>query len=199
MGEKYIYVIGSTRGPFKVGVATSVKARLCELQIASPTKLLIIQSYAVPAHLAFVVEREAHQDLRDHKVRGEWFSAPARKINATVTARVVAVWKILHEREAAKEVERLECQRLVEDVEAAAKAAIIQVAGVELVHRITQKEYFAEQAKIAWEKDAPRRAFLQRMTEGKRKKADAKRVEDARLAASAEKLQDWFVMQRGEN
>lgn len=73
----------------------------------------------------------------------------------------------------------------------AAKPRPVRV-DTDLVHRVTEKEYLAEQARLEAERDAPRRAaakaFRERMAEGKRKKKErlaAGRGPDPRASSPA--------------
>lgn len=73
--SRSIYVVSSTPGPIKIGIAKMPRRRFGALQTSS----------AVPLSLAFVaecdaaekIERRAHQMLSSSRTRGEWFSVTA--------------------------------------------------------------------------------------------------------------------------
>lgn len=70
----YIYIIGGSSSvpPYKIGYSCDPKRRLKDLQVASPVEL---KCYYV-AHLRQKTkksEKKIHKELKDYKVRGEWF------------------------------------------------------------------------------------------------------------------------------
>ena len=84
---RYIYVIGPELGLQKIGIATDPRARLATLQTASPLKLKIHASVAVPFGAAHAVERRTHEALRAARANGEWFEiAPAEAATAVRAA-----------------------------------------------------------------------------------------------------------------
>lgn len=73
----FIYIVGVTTNPVKIGRALDVRARLSSLQIGCPDELLLHHTFKVPAHLAEDVEKHLHVVLRAHHRRGEWFDIDA--------------------------------------------------------------------------------------------------------------------------
>lgn len=69
----FAYVIGSRRGPHKVGLSRDPERRLSQLQVGSPTTLVLKRKHAVAASDPEAVEAYAHWLLRESYVRGEWF------------------------------------------------------------------------------------------------------------------------------
>lgn len=68
----YVYVIGSGKGPFKVGRSSRPESRLRALQQATPRKLYLWATRLCPdAHTA---EHRAHVLLTGFERRGEWFT-----------------------------------------------------------------------------------------------------------------------------
>jgi hypothetical protein len=70
-----VYVIKSEPGPVKIGIATKPKARFSEIQVASSVPLsleYVGQCSEIVA--AKQIEAKAHEILRSHHCRGEWFS-----------------------------------------------------------------------------------------------------------------------------
>lgn len=84
----YVYVIGATDGPQKIGVASDVEARRVMLQTGNPAGLVVVHHWALPRPAAFAIEGRAHWHLRDRHVRGEWFDVtPDEAILAVEAAR----------------------------------------------------------------------------------------------------------------
>lgn len=73
----FIYVIGPENGPYKVGVTTSVEARLSALQTGNHQELMVHRRYEADNLTSAgmqVVERRIHRVLKQVNIRGEWFS-----------------------------------------------------------------------------------------------------------------------------
>ena len=64
-----VYYIGASDGPVKVGITTSIKRRLAELQTGSPQQLHLLGWVRGDAQ----VEQQLHAALKPHQIRGEWF------------------------------------------------------------------------------------------------------------------------------
>lgn len=73
----FVYVIGCTDNPVKVGYADRVETRLSTLQIGNPNELKILGKVVVPWDKAARVEYLAHEMLAEHHRRGEWFNVSA--------------------------------------------------------------------------------------------------------------------------
>jgi hypothetical protein len=71
--QAYVYVIGTSAGPKKVGVAEDITQRLTRLQTGNPAPLKCYHSRSVPKCIAAQVERAAHKLLSTKRVSGEWF------------------------------------------------------------------------------------------------------------------------------
>ena len=66
----WIYFVQShSGGPVKIGFASNVRARLGELQVGSPVRLRVLGKCSGTIE----DERKLHQELKGHKVHGEWF------------------------------------------------------------------------------------------------------------------------------
>lgn len=77
MSERYLYLIatvhaGVETSPIKIGIATNPRARLRELQTASPYLLALHEYWQVDLGARFF-EAEIHDALTDKRLRGEWF------------------------------------------------------------------------------------------------------------------------------
>lgn len=74
-----VYVIGAAESPVKIGIATSLADRLCQLQIGNPDLLVCHHFVRVPATRALAVEQAAHKAFADRHRRGEWFDIDWRE------------------------------------------------------------------------------------------------------------------------
>jgi len=75
----FVYIM--TSGAFvKVGIAADVEARRFKLQMSSPHPIAVHTKYGAGArHYARLAERAIHEDLRDHRLHGEWFNLGIEK------------------------------------------------------------------------------------------------------------------------
>jgi hypothetical protein len=74
----YVYLI-TTLGGFhtKIGISSNPHARLLTMQTGSPLKLYLCATFACPSRaIAEQVEREAHTELAEWRLHGEWFDLP---------------------------------------------------------------------------------------------------------------------------
>lgn len=70
----YVYLIGpEDASPLKIGIAEDVTKRLCSLQIGNWQQLKVHHTVSVVATSAASVERHMHRELKDRRLRGEWF------------------------------------------------------------------------------------------------------------------------------
>jgi predicted GIY-YIG superfamily endonuclease len=192
MTTKFVYVIGTATGPLKIGIANDPRSRLASIQSGSYVKLLVQYFIAALPSDALRIERAAHKALSKHRLSGEWFNVSCETAKAAILKAARAVARARDELERQEVLAAAERERLEQERFAAERAAIILVDGVQLVQRVTEKEYLAEQRRIAWERDAPRREFVKRMAAGKRAKKEQRRKEDERLAEDAVKLQAFL-------
>lgn len=66
----------------KIGVAAGVKARLAELQVGNPVKLLLLGTVNdIPRSNTLNEERRLHKQFADLRAEGEWFRAGGRLID----------------------------------------------------------------------------------------------------------------------
>lgn len=68
--QDYVYFIGSTSGPVKIGYSCDPQSRLADLQTAHWDKLEIIVAVKGGPQL----ERHYHAMLVEHRMLGEWFA-----------------------------------------------------------------------------------------------------------------------------
>jgi len=77
MATSFVYVVGTSTNPVKIGHGEDVATRICQLQIGNPDELILHKAVVVPWHLAAQVERDAHTLLAKYHRRGEWFNVDA--------------------------------------------------------------------------------------------------------------------------
>lgn len=69
----YLYVIGGTEGPQKIGFSKDVKKRLATLQTGNSILLKIHHVEEIPEDRVKLIERKLHKELNYRKLKGEWF------------------------------------------------------------------------------------------------------------------------------
>lgn len=83
-----VYVIGSARGPKKVGLSNGLRQRLRSVQTGNESRLKVLLAEEVPDASAAAIERRAHWLLRDARKNGEWFAVSAKAAIAAVTQAI---------------------------------------------------------------------------------------------------------------
>lgn len=74
MEKKYLYVIGPSGGPFKIGIADDVHVRRGTLNIGNPKYLRVFVKHEMDSEKAAKrLELELHYSFQDAHIRGEWF------------------------------------------------------------------------------------------------------------------------------
>ncbi len=81
---RYIYVIGTPSGPYKIGIATSLDERLKGLQTGSHVEYSVHHATKVPYRLAARIERRVHKRLGDFRLFGEWFTVSIGSAKAEI-------------------------------------------------------------------------------------------------------------------
>jgi hypothetical protein len=73
----YVYIIGTTTGAYKIGVANDPGARHDALRpgIPDPSEILLLITCRNRRH-AFAVESGIHRELDQYRSAGEWFRPP---------------------------------------------------------------------------------------------------------------------------
>lgn len=69
----YVYVIGSTEKPYKIGITNNPARRLKNLQTGHPSKLKIYHIEHIPDDQVRLIEQTIHQTIKYKKTHGEWF------------------------------------------------------------------------------------------------------------------------------
>lgn len=75
--SSWIYVIGVTDNPVKIGKANNMKGRLMSLQIGCPDPLIVHYTLGIEPSLAQPIETACHRELAAKHRRGEWFDVSA--------------------------------------------------------------------------------------------------------------------------
>lgn len=91
--KNFVYIIGATDGPQKIGIARDVTRRLQFIQSGSYTPLAVAHAVAADAELAPHVENYAHWILREHRLSGEWFRVTPQEAAKAVGEAIEAVAK----------------------------------------------------------------------------------------------------------
>lgn len=70
----YIYIIGSTIKPYKIGITKNPNQRLKSLQTGHPNKLNILYKDEVPDDKVRYLEKVIHSTINYSRTKGEWFN-----------------------------------------------------------------------------------------------------------------------------
>ena len=69
----YLYVIGGTEKPYKIGITTNLERRLKNLQTGHPHKLRIHYKEEIPDNQVRLLEQTIHRVIKHRQTHGEWF------------------------------------------------------------------------------------------------------------------------------
>jgi hypothetical protein len=69
----YIYVIGGTNKPYKIGITGNLEQRLKNLQTGHPYELKIHYIEEIPESQVRLLEQTIHKTIKYRKTHGEWF------------------------------------------------------------------------------------------------------------------------------
>ena len=83
-GESAVYVMGTMRGPKKVGYAAQPQRRLCDVRRRHGRQIAILEVWPMPIDVVADVEAVAHMILHAQRVRGEWFRGPLDRIGEAI-------------------------------------------------------------------------------------------------------------------
>jgi hypothetical protein len=87
----HVYVIASSAGGVKIGIAENPHVRLRDLQVGSPHRLRLELSVAAPSReIARAAERRCHTALADHHMSGEWFEVEVEEARRVVELALAA-------------------------------------------------------------------------------------------------------------
>lgn len=74
MNNHWIYVIGDTASPYKIGFTKDPDKRLKTLQTGNPKKLQIHYKEQINENEVKYIEKQIHNELKRKQVSGEWFN-----------------------------------------------------------------------------------------------------------------------------
>jgi hypothetical protein len=69
----FIYVIGGTEKPYKIGITNNPGRRLKNLQTGHPSKLRIHHVEPIPDDQVRLIEQTIHKTINHKRLQGEWF------------------------------------------------------------------------------------------------------------------------------
>lgn len=88
----FVYLIGPAKAqPLKIGHATDLKKRLCQLQIGNWNKLEVLDTASAPWTLTPAIEASLHKRFADRRLAGEWFDVPLGEARAALAASAEAI------------------------------------------------------------------------------------------------------------
>ena len=71
----FLYVINDTLNEnCKIGFSGNPEKRLKKLQTGNSSELILVHTVEVPENRVKDFERQIHNELRIHRIRGEWFN-----------------------------------------------------------------------------------------------------------------------------
>ena len=73
MNSSYIYVIGDTSKPYKIGFTKNPDKRLKSLQTGNPRKLSMLYKEKINENEIKYIEKQIHKELKRKQISGEWF------------------------------------------------------------------------------------------------------------------------------
>jgi Meiotically up-regulated gene 113 len=80
----YIYIIGSDKPPYKVGISKNPQRRLKDLQTGHPYPLTIHSIVETSTANNKLLESVIHRNLRHLRTNGEWFDIPLERLKLEV-------------------------------------------------------------------------------------------------------------------
>jgi len=80
----YIYIIGSDKPPYKVGISKNPQRRLRDLQTGHPYPLAIHSIVETPTSNNKLLESIIHRNLKHLRTSGEWFDIPLEVLKLEV-------------------------------------------------------------------------------------------------------------------
>ena len=80
MTTSFIYIIGSDKAPYKVGISRDPNKRLKSLQTGHPFPLQLHYTKETDICKTKLLETVIHRHLKMHKTSGEWFDVTLANI-----------------------------------------------------------------------------------------------------------------------
>lgn len=79
----YLYVIGTSDGPVKIGHSLAPQRRLDDFR-REGREVVVVGTWPLGRSIALATERYVHWQLRQHHIRGEWFNVPRPDVLAAI-------------------------------------------------------------------------------------------------------------------
>lgn len=79
MKKRYVYLVKSENGLYKIGVSNNVERRIKQLQTGSPDKIIMIDKFL--SDYPFKVESTLHRINNIDNISGEWYSLDENTVN----------------------------------------------------------------------------------------------------------------------
>lgn len=118
----YLYVMGGSAAPLKVGFSFSPERRVQAVRSDARRRVYLLGKWAVPTSMVLRAERHAHRLLQDDRAYGEWFNVSRERAEAAVLAAVE--WATTPEHKAGSNAGRvLKAWRLERKLDAAPAVA----------------------------------------------------------------------------
>ena len=89
MHQNFIYIIGSDRPPYKVGISADPKRRLKSQQTGHPLPLQIHYIRETEVCKTKLLEQVIHKHLKMHKTSGEWFNVELKDLKLEVDFAII--------------------------------------------------------------------------------------------------------------
>ena len=70
----YIYIIGTTESPYKIGFSKTPEKRLKSLQTGHPVKLSLLYTKEISEDNVKNIEKQIHKTIAYKRTKGEWFN-----------------------------------------------------------------------------------------------------------------------------
>ena len=74
--SSYIYIIGSDKPPYKIGISKNPELRLKNIQTGHPHRLQILELRETDSKRTKLLESVIHKHLDQYRMKGEWFNIP---------------------------------------------------------------------------------------------------------------------------
>ena len=74
--SSYIYIIGSEKPPYKIGISKDPEKRLRNIQTGHPHRLRILELRETDSKKTKLLESVIHKHLSNYRMTGEWFDIP---------------------------------------------------------------------------------------------------------------------------
>ena len=87
-GVVYVVTCGKRT---KIGIARDIGKRLASLQTSNPDPVELVHTFPGPMKLVRQWEKQAHEQLKEHRISGEWFELSALEVVAVVEPLTQAV------------------------------------------------------------------------------------------------------------